>query len=135
MIEFGSICIKYLLLFACFTCVNEMIKRCLWSFCPSIIPKFSHNLIILMHGIRECVSIFFLIVTLYSWFWDFSRYSWESIRYTPHGKIQNKYKGSIVIHLYRESQAIVGLVNMCNFKKSIWVESAITIIFCSFCQT
>jgi hypothetical protein len=29
----------------------------------------------------------------------------------------------------------VGLVNMCNFMKSIWFESAITTIVWSFCWT
>jgi hypothetical protein len=63
------------------------------------------------------------------WPWGFQDIHEESIRCSPHGKIQNKYKESIVIHVYKESWAIVGLVNMCNFMKFIWVKNAITTNF------
>jgi hypothetical protein len=45
------------------------------------------------------------------WLWGFQDIHKKSIRCSSHGKIQNKYKGSIVIHQYRESQAIVGKIH------------------------
>jgi len=69
------------------------------------------------------------------WLWGFQDIHEKSIKCSPQCKIQNKYKQSIVTHLYKESHAIVGLVNMNKFMKSISVENVLTTIFCSFCQT